>query len=206
MTNLKIEQIKKDKRFQPRDQLDGSHINNLKELYTDGHELPPVTVWLHQEKYFLCDGFHRTRAAELAGLKELPVTVLHFESEEEAMAFSFKANNSHGLNMNRGEKVKYLSSLLKKEPFLSMSSRKAGAALGVSHMFVQRLRKKESNSSFFDNKTNSEKMGSDYFSDCSESFINALRNYSRGMQPPKHPGKDLSDCEAISERLAYFGI
>lgn len=139
---ISLSDIELDKSFQPRDSLDGTHVNNLTEAYKDNIELPPITVWKEENLSFLLDGFHRYRAASNAGVKQLPVQYFT-GSRAEAMAFAFKTNISHGLLLSRNERVKYLLRLLDIEPYKSMSTREAGKSLGVSNAFVSRLRNKD---------------------------------------------------------------
>jgi hypothetical protein len=155
-TFLSLIDITLDRQFQPRDSLDGTNVNNLKDAYEEGADIPPVTIWKDGDSSFLIEGFHRFRAAQLVGLKELPVQ--YFKgSRAEAMAYAFRVNSTHGLLLSRTDRVKYLKRLLDIEPYKSLSSRKAAEAIGDKSLykFIQRLRNKtqQTTSSFSDKNT-----------------------------------------------------
>jgi len=49
----------------------------------------PIAVWETEEKkYVLVDGHTRKKAAEEAGLKEIPVSIMHFDSLKEAKTYA----------------------------------------------------------------------------------------------------------------------
>lgn len=141
---LSLSDIELDKSFQPRDSLDGTHVNNLTEAYESGTNVPAIEVWKNENLSFLIDGFHRYRAAQHAGLTELPVVYFN-GTRSQALARAFELNAMTKLPLSRSERVKYLSRLIEIEPYKSMSSREVEKALNscVSYKFIQRLRNKD---------------------------------------------------------------
>jgi ParB-like chromosome segregation protein Spo0J len=75
----------------------------------------PVTLWeIEKNRYILVDGHTRRKAAENASLKEIPATITHFNSLEDAKQYAFKRQ---ALRRNLTQKEIFIAALnmLKKE-------------------------------------------------------------------------------------------
>jgi len=62
----------------------------------------PVTLWEYEKKLILVDGHTRVKAAERAGLNEIPVMIMHFNSIEDAKHYAF-ARQSQRRNLTQKE-------------------------------------------------------------------------------------------------------
>lgn len=139
---IKLDSLIVDTKFQPRDNLDGSHLNNLKELYLDEVKLPAITVFEDNDLSYVIDGFHRYRAAQLAGLDS--IECVKFQgSYDQALYYGFKSNMRHGLSLSRAERVKFLLKALETPIFKNMSVREAAKELNVSKSFIDRLKNRD---------------------------------------------------------------
>ena len=90
VVNLGIEEIHPDKR-QPRRHFDESHILELAESLKQKGVLQPIRVRRAEEGYVLIAGERRWRAAQRAGLRELPALVKEV-SEREAFELALIEN------------------------------------------------------------------------------------------------------------------
>ena len=81
LINLGIEEIHPDK-SQPRRHFDDLHINELAESIRSKGVLLPLIVRRAQEGYVIVAGERRWRAAQKAGLRELPVLVKEVTEKE----------------------------------------------------------------------------------------------------------------------------
>ena len=105
---LKLTDIKRDKMFQVRVDLNDEAIKRYAGYYTDYKEatdrgkdakcrLPPIWVFLANEQYILLCGYHRVEAALLAGLTTIQARVFQgskadayvFAARDKAFALKF---------------------------------------------------------------------------------------------------------------------
>lgn len=79
--NLRIEQIHANP-YQPRKIFDEDEIGHLSESIKNHGVLQPLVVRAVGEEYQLIAGERRLRAAQIAGLNEVPVTVVNFNDQQ----------------------------------------------------------------------------------------------------------------------------
>lgn len=103
-----------------------------------GTVFPPVVVFTDTKGvHWLADGFHRTEAAELAGLAEIAAE-RRTGSRKDALLYAASANSSHGLRRTTADKRRSIELLI--GTFPKMSDRKIGEACGVDNKTVAATR------------------------------------------------------------------
>ena len=80
-TNLAVERIHANP-FQPRKVFDEDEIGHLSESIKNHGVLQPLVVRPAGEHFQLIAGERRLRAAQIAGLREVPVTVVNFDDQQ----------------------------------------------------------------------------------------------------------------------------
>ena len=110
-TNLMIANLVLDGDIQPPMRLDGDTVETYMHAWIDGAEFPPVVVFREGSKYYLVDGFHRVRAAELAGIVDIPAEV-YTGTKRDALLFAAGSNADHGKPRNASVKRWYLRKLM----------------------------------------------------------------------------------------------
>ena len=134
--------IKIDSNLQQRVKLDKSVIEEYAEAFINGATFPPITIWYctDKNKTYLVDGFHRVKAAKKAGIDELPYTEKS-GTYREAKFFSLGVNATHGLPRSNADKRKVVTTLLQDPEWSQLSNNAISKQCGVSHQFVNNLRK-----------------------------------------------------------------
>ena len=79
--NLTFDQIEKNP-YQPRKMFDEDEINHLSESIKNHGVLQPLVVRAVGEHFQLIAGERRLRAAQVAGLREVPVTIVNFDDQQ----------------------------------------------------------------------------------------------------------------------------
>ncbi|MGR3279384.1 hypothetical protein ACSYAD_30420 [Acaryochloris marina NIES-2412] len=94
--NLSITKIKIDHKIHARSNLNNAVVSEYSEAMRRGANFPPITVFYDGSEYWLADGFHRVKAKEANGDREILVEV-EFGSHREAKLYAAGANVNHGL-------------------------------------------------------------------------------------------------------------
>ncbi len=81
MTRVPIAKIKNNP-YQPRKQFDDDELLALAESITQHGVLQPLLVRVHGDDYQLIAGERRLRAAQAAGLTEVPVSIVAFDDQQ----------------------------------------------------------------------------------------------------------------------------
>ncbi len=139
-TMLSLSQICLDGGTQSRAAINATTVNEYAEDYKNGANFPPITVFYDGEIYWLADGFHREKAAKKAGLTEIAAIVKQ-GTRRDAVLYSVGANALHGLRRTNADKRRAVITLLEDGEWSGWSDRKIARQCGVSHDFVNRLRK-----------------------------------------------------------------
>jgi hypothetical protein len=71
--------------------------------------LPPIKV---SQSNVLIDGFHRWKAHQLNGEKEIAVDVVEVASEKELKRLAYQLNSNHGLQLSNDEKRHYANEMI----------------------------------------------------------------------------------------------
>ena len=136
---LSISQIRLDGGTQSRAALNEQALADYAEAMREGAEFPNVVVFHDGSIYWLADGFHRVRAAELAGLAFV-VAEVRQGSRRDAVLYSVGANTSHGLRRTNDDKRRAVRVLLDDAEWSAWSDREIARRAGVSDRFVSSLR------------------------------------------------------------------
>ena len=136
--------------LQQRVKLDKSVIEEYAEAFKNHVKFPPITIWYRTDvEYkgtpllhpaYLIDGFHRVEAAKIAGITELPF-IRKQGTLREALLYSTSINSTHGLRRSNADKRKAVMTLLNDEEWNGWSNREIASHCGVSHQFVNNIRK-----------------------------------------------------------------
>jgi ParB-like chromosome segregation protein Spo0J len=108
---LQLTQIKTDGGTQSRAGLDQFVIDDYAQLMKEGAAFPLVVVFYDGTYYWLADGFHRTSAAEQAGLETIEAEVKQ-GTRRDAVLYSVGANATHGLRRSNADKRRAVETLL----------------------------------------------------------------------------------------------
>jgi len=118
-------------------------FNDVVEEYADemlnNIVFPPVDVFFDGSLYWLADGYHRVRAAELASRDKINV-VVHDGTKRDAILFSFGANSKHGLRRTNEDKRRAVSRLLSDKEWSKWSNRRLAEIAGVDEKTIRNWR------------------------------------------------------------------
>jgi hypothetical protein len=71
--------------------------------------LPPIKI---NQNNILIDGYHRWKAHQLEGAKEISVEVVETASEKELKRLAYQLNSNHGLQLTNDEKRRYATEMI----------------------------------------------------------------------------------------------
>lgn len=138
---LDINEIIADPELQPRKQYENMIIvAEYAEAMKDGDKFPPVIVFSDNGNFYLADGYHRRRAAIVAGFDKIYADVRD-GGRRAALLYSVGANADHGLKRTNEDKQRAVDTLLNDPEWSSWSDRKIARKCKVSHPFVIGRRK-----------------------------------------------------------------
>lgn len=142
---MKTEKIKltatyDDKTYQLRDSSQGKNIAEIRRLIAAGFTLDPIKVRKVESGYMIIDGFQRVEA--LSSLKgddcEIEAEIYDIDHEE-AMIIAAGANQKHGQQLEKKDKVKIAMKLL--ETFPKTSNREIADIAFLSEGTIRKYRK-----------------------------------------------------------------
>ena len=102
-------------------------------------KLPPIVVFLIDERYVLVDGFHRFGAYQKMGRETIPCIVMQ-GTLDDAREYACCANQEHGLRRNNGDKRKAVETFFRIPGRDALDNSEVARRLGVSCPFVQKVR------------------------------------------------------------------
>lgn len=134
-----LEVLRLDCGTQSRAIINPETIDGYAEAMRDGVKFPPIIVFYDGTNYLLVDGFHRVSAAQIAGLKALPVD-LRQGTLRDAILFSTGVNATHGLPRTSSDKRRAIERLLRDDEWGKWSDREIARRVGVHHSTVSSVR------------------------------------------------------------------
>jgi len=141
LTKLLLDEIIVDVRAQSRAAIDHGTLQDYCELMQEGQQFPPITVFYDGNEYRVGDGFHRLAAMKMAGI-EVTECKVKPGTWRDALLFSIKSNQQHGLPRNNADKRKMVELILQDPEWsVKYSGRKLAKLCGVSHTLVQKINK-----------------------------------------------------------------
>ena len=138
-TFIPLKNIRRDGGTQPRANINHRTVLEYVEDMKKGDSFPPVVVYYDGTNFWLCDGFHRAKAALKAGLNEIAAIVKQ-GTKRDAVLYSVGANAKHGLRRNNADKRRAVMRLLEDKEWSEWSNREIARRCGVSLDLVNRLR------------------------------------------------------------------
>lgn len=113
VTAVRIANLALDGDIQPPMRLNSDTVETYLHAWMDGAKFPPIVVFRDPDggRLWLADGFHRVRAAELAGIVDIMAEV-HAGGKRDALLYAAGSNANHGLQRTPGVKKWYLRKLL----------------------------------------------------------------------------------------------
>jgi hypothetical protein len=139
-TLLAIDAIRMDGSTQPRAELKSTTIVDYADAMRSGDMFPPVTVFHDGSSHWLADGFHRVRAAILAGWEEIEAEV-RMGDRRDAVLFSVGANATHGERRTTADKRRAVEKLLRDEEWSRWSDREIGRRCWVDGKTIAAIRR-----------------------------------------------------------------
>lgn len=139
--SLELSLILRDPEIQPREEMDQDAIAQYAEAMLAGAQFPPVVVYRDKAGYWLSQGFHRCRAAEVAGLESIPANI-HAGTRQDAMWDAAGSNREHdtsGLRRTNADKRRAVQMALEARP--KLSDTQIAKQVGVSVPTVSGVRK-----------------------------------------------------------------
>ena len=133
-----LKRIRLDGGTQPRVEMDLALID---EYAACVDQLPPVDVVFDGKHYWLVDGFHRVKAHESAGRKEIHVEVRK-GTRREAVLLSVGVNASHGLRRTNADIRRAVEIMLADSEWAQWSDRKIAEHCSVHHQTVANHRER----------------------------------------------------------------
>ena len=128
---------------QPRCRMNKPLIETYSQAMKDGDQFPAVVAFDDGEALWVADGFHRTRAAIMAGLTTIKVEV-HEGGKRDAILFAVSSNSTHGLRRTNADKRRAVERLLTDEEWSDWPAREIARQCRVSNTFVSKLRREAS--------------------------------------------------------------
>ena len=136
---LKIDQIRIDGGTQPRVAIDEDVVVEYADLYVEGVDLPPVTVFHDGSTYWLADGFHRYWASKQTEREAIAVDVQQ-GTRRDAILYSVGANATHGLRRSNADKRKAVLTMLQDDEWSQYSDHEIARQCNVTQPTVGRHR------------------------------------------------------------------
>jgi hypothetical protein len=141
MKKINILEIRIDGGTQPRQEINYEVVKDYAELMRDGVVFPPVTVFFDGADYWLADGFHRYHATKTNGTASIEA-IIQQGSLEDAQEYSYGANKDRGYSMSAEDNAYIVIKMLQTPRYASWSQSRIAKHVGVSAMFVSRVKSK----------------------------------------------------------------
>jgi len=138
---ISLDKIIIDAGTQSREKIDEEVVARYADRMQDGEVFPPATVFPRGDGfYWLADGFPRFFARRRIKAPNIECDVRE-GGLRDAMLCGMGANNLHGLPQSNADKRRNAHKILGDIEWQEMSDRKIAELLGVSHVFIGKLRK-----------------------------------------------------------------
>lgn len=139
-TTLELAKIIRDPDVQPREETNADAVTQYAEDMLAGIAFPPVRVFTDGESYWLSQGFHRTAAAEQAGILDIEVEV--FEGSKEDAKWDAAGSNTEfdntGMRRTSGDKKRAVLMALKLKP--DATQQQIADHVGCSRVYISQIK------------------------------------------------------------------
>lgn len=112
VVDIDVGLVRIDGGTQSRVAIDAQAVADYAEAMESGAELPPLTAFFDGVAYWLADGFHRYHAARKIGREAVSVESRQ-GTVQDALMYSYGANQGHGLRRSNEDKRKAIAGMLK---------------------------------------------------------------------------------------------
>lgn len=137
VTAIPLTELKRPRELQVREAISEQWVEELRELYRDGHELPPGdAVRMSNGDVVLVDGFHRAEAFAREFGPAAGFSVRVFEGDVTLAKRKAAAANKHGLPRQKGDKARAIQLMLETPEGQRMTTRQLARHCGVSQRYV----------------------------------------------------------------------
>ena len=119
LTTVPIDEITIDQELQVRDFMRKEKVEEYAQRIEDGAHFPPIHCGRLKGgdgTIYLVDGFHRFEAYKIAGVEQVECEVAEYDEWRVMYAYAFRANNSHGINMDEHEEESGLDKIIQLFP------------------------------------------------------------------------------------------
>lgn len=138
--NINLRDIRLDGGTQPRVEISTEVVNDYHQAFTDGAQMPPLSVYWDGASYWLADGFHRLHALRKLGALTVECNVVD-GTQQEAILAACAANAHHGLRRTNADKRRAVEMVL--AVAAGWSDRQIARHVGVGQPFVGAVRNPE---------------------------------------------------------------
>ena len=189
--SITLDMISVRPEFLARSEHQQDKVQELANLIKDGLEPSPITLVGADQEKILADGLLRYEAHKLAG-KEKIEAIIFEGSERDVFLLSVYKNANHGLRLNHKDKRRSAIKLLTDPEWSLWSSNVIAKFLGVSHTFINNVRKElESTSNGF--KTTSRISG--------DGLIRNIENIGHWKNATVPSGNETKNKHTLSKSL-----
>lgn len=136
---MKLTEIRIDGGTQTRLKMSDEVVQDYANSMKDGDQFPPLVVYYDGKDNWLADGFHRYFAYQMAGIKDIDVTVKR-GSIVDAKFYALGANKGHGLRTTNADKRNAVLMALTEPAWKGWSNREIARHCGVTHTFVNNVK------------------------------------------------------------------
>lgn len=141
---LALDLLRIDGGTQLREKIDQATVDDYREGWVNEVEFPALVVFFDGTDHWLADGFHRYHGASAACVPTVPCDVRN-GTLRDAILYAAKANQENGLRRTNGDKRKIVLTFLEDKEWGKRSSAWIAEHCGVSHTFVDDLRRELAN-------------------------------------------------------------
>ncbi|QDU82637.1 Transcriptional regulator NovG [Polystyrenella longa] len=138
---IPLSDITTDAGTQMRESLNQEAIADYAAAMKRGIKFPAIVCLFDGSTYFLVDGFHRYWAAKEAKMSQVDMLVAD-GSLRDAMLLAALVNQEHGVRRTNADKRNAVYHVLTHDDYRETSSREIALLTGVSHTFVDKIKKK----------------------------------------------------------------
>jgi hypothetical protein len=136
VTELPLTAIRLEDGTQVRAAIDDAVVSDYAIMMADGAVFPPIAVFLHDDAYYLADGYHRVRAAQRIQRSTIAAEV-HPGTREDALWFALGANRTNGQRLTDVDKTHAVKLALAAWP--TRTNREIADQVGCSSSLVSKV-------------------------------------------------------------------
>ena len=137
--SLPMDVIRIDGGTQSREKIHTEVVDDYAAKMADGDEFPAGVAFFDGKEYWLADGFHRYHALRKNRKSSMSCQIVN-GTLREAIMYSYGANSKHGMPMTNKDKWRIVTEILNDFEWGDLKDREIARRVGVSHVFVAKVR------------------------------------------------------------------